>query len=108
MQINRLPTKGNSDWLFCNAEGERLKYIHQAWDRLRKKAGLPHLRLHDLRHQYASMLINSGYSLYVVQNALRHRSSSTTERYAHLSTKTLQDAADSVSVTLQGAVRRSA
>ena len=65
-------------------------------------AGLPHLRLHDLRHQFASFLVNDGRTLYEVQAILGHSSSKVTERYAHLSTKTLQDAANSASARLNG------
>lgn len=42
----------------------------KVWSRLRSKAGLPHLRIHDLRHQYASFLVNSGRTLYEVQQIL--------------------------------------
>ncbi|HET7090460.1 MAG TPA: tyrosine-type recombinase/integrase [Anaerolineae bacterium] len=61
-----------------------------------RTAGLPHLRLHDLRHSFASFLVNDGRTLYEVQALLGHSSSKVTERYAHLSTKTLQEAANSV------------
>jgi site-specific recombinase XerD len=59
------------------------------------KAALPHLKIHDLRHQYASLLVNSGRTLYEVQQILGHSDPSVTRRHAHLSTKSLQDAADS-------------
>lgn len=78
------------------------------WTRLRNKAGLPHLRLHDLRHSYASFLVNSGRTLYEVQQILGHSDSKVTERYAHLSSKTLQEAANTASVIIQGAGSKAA
>ena len=74
----------------------------QVWSRLRVKAGLPHLRIHDLRHQYASFLVNSGRTLYEVQQILGHSDPSVTQRYAHLSSKSLQEAANSASVAIRG------
>ncbi|MCU0811879.1 MAG: tyrosine-type recombinase/integrase, partial [Thiobacillaceae bacterium] len=82
----------------------RLNYVHKVWDRLRKAADLPTLRIHDLRHQYASFLVNSGRSLYEVQKILGHSSHSVTERYSHLSSKSLMDAANSASIILKGAM----
>jgi len=70
---------------------------------LRKAAGVPFLRIHDLRHQYASFLVNSGRTLYEVQQILGHADSSVTQRYAHLTSETLQDAANSASVAIQAA-----
>lgn len=98
-------TKGY-DYLFINHQtGKKYTTVMKVWTRLREKAGLPHLRLHDLRHSFASFLVNSGRTLYEVQQILGHSQSIVTERYAHLSTKTLQDASNSASIIIQGAMR---
>ena len=96
------------EYLFINHHtGQPYSTIMKVWIRLRNKAGLPHLRLHDLRHSFASFLVNSGRTLYEVQQILGHSQSIVTERYAHLSTKTLQDASNSASVIIQGAIASS-
>ena len=58
------------------------------------KAGLPDVRLHDLRHTFASLLINNGRSIYEVQKLLGHTQIKTTQRYAHLTQETLLDASN--------------
>ena len=54
------------------------------------------MRLHDLRHSFASFLVNSGHSLYEVQRLLGHSQISTTQRYAHLSEERLLAASNDV------------
>ena len=56
-------------------------------------AGLADLRIHDLRHSFASFLVNGGRSIYEVQKILGHTQIRTTLRYAHLSQETLLEAA---------------
>jgi integrase len=106
--LNQLTTRGSYENLFVNFQTQ-LPYttISKVWGRLRTKAGLPHLRIHDLRHQFASFLVNSGQTLFMVQQILGHSSPSVTQRYAHLSTKSLQEAANSASVMINGAMAAS-
>lgn len=62
-----------ASYLFMNQQtGKPYVTISKVWVRLRKKAGLPHLRLHDLRHQFASFLVNDGRTLYEVQQIPEH------------------------------------
>jgi integrase len=75
------------------------------WQRIRKRAGLPDLRLHDLRHSFASFLVNNGVSLYVVQGLLGHANTRYTQRYAHLTADTLRDAAETVGTVIAAAGR---
>jgi integrase len=94
--------KGNeSEYVFPSPKtGMPYRHFHNTWDRIRKKAGIPDVRIHDLRHNFASLLINSGRSLYEVQKLLGHASISTTQRYAHLTQDTLRDATEVVSSTV--------
>lgn len=104
--LDQLGTEGKSDHLFINLKtGRRLTVVNKVWRRLRTKAGLPHLRLHDLRHQFASFLVNAGHTIYEVQKILGHSDTKVTERYAHLSLKTLEKASSSASNALMGAGR---
>lgn len=68
-----------------------------SWDTARRAAGLPDVRVHDLRHSAASNLVNAGQSLYVVAKVLGHAQTRTTERYAHLDARVLLDAVNAAS-----------
>ena len=104
--LNQLDTEGQYEYLFINKKTKK-PYVNIAkvWERLRVKAGLPHLRCHDLRHQAASNLINSGSSLYIVQQILGHSDPSVTQRYSHISMKTLNDASDNASAIIKSAMK---
>ena len=58
--------------------------LQKGWERVRTRAKLDDVRLHDLRHSFASMAVASGESVYVVQRVLGHKNITTTQRYAHL------------------------
>ncbi|MFA9230952.1 MAG: tyrosine-type recombinase/integrase [Microgenomates group bacterium] len=70
--------------------------LKDPWGLIRRAAGLPDVRPHDLRHSFASVMIAGGASLPVIGALLGHRDVKTTQRYAHLSTDPLKAAADHV------------
>ncbi len=83
--------------VFLNAEtGLAFRDLTNSWQTARKRAGLEDVRLHDLRHSYASALVNQGRSIYEVQKLLGHANVRTTERYAHLAPDTLMEGATAV------------
>ncbi len=61
-----------------------IKSPRALWDKVRHEAGCPDLRLHDLRHSFASAALAAGLSLSQIGELLGHRSTQTTKRYAHL------------------------
>jgi integrase len=75
---------GNPHVLPGDRPGGHFIGVQKPWQRVRRLAALPDLRLHDLRHAYASVAVASGDSLFIVGKILGHRQASTTERYAHL------------------------
>jgi len=95
-----------SDFIFPSpVTGKPSASLYFPWHRIRTRAGLPDLRLHDLRHSFASFLVNKGVSLYVVQGLLGHAHTRYTQRYAHLTPDTLREAAEAVGIVIAGASR---
>ena len=81
--------------------GRPMPHLFFPWDRIRKRAGLTDLRLHDLRHSFASFLVNNGQRLYEVQKLLGHSNLRSTQRYAHLSPDRLGQTAEVVASILK-------
>jgi integrase len=82
------------EWVFPNPKTNKpFVSIFNAWNTARVKAGLSGLRIHDLRHSFASALVNHGIPIYDVQKLLGHQSIKTTERYSHLSPDRLRQSA---------------
>ncbi|MFA5462301.1 MAG: tyrosine-type recombinase/integrase [Sulfurimonas sp.] len=90
---NKIP-RDDSEYLFASpVTGKPYVSIYNSWNSARTKAGLKDVRMHDLRHSFASALVNNGRSLYEVQTLLGHSTSTMTQRYAHLSNESLMSAA---------------
>ncbi len=81
-------------WVFPNPDTRKpFVNVFTSWNNARTRADLKHIRVHDLRHSFASALVNEGMTLYDVKEILGHANMSTTTRYAHLSRQRLQQAA---------------
>ena len=95
---NRLQKQSKlSQFVFPNPKtGKPYGCIYHSWNDARKKVGLNNLRIHDLRHSFASALVNQGISIYDVQQLLGHQSIKTTQRYAHLDDNKLKYSANEV------------
>lgn len=99
--LTKLRKKKRSPYAFANPITLKpYKSIYYSWHTARKEAGLDDVRIHDLRHSFASFLVNAGRSLYEVQTLLGHTQIKTTQRYAHLSTTSLRAASNEVSLAV--------
>jgi integrase len=94
-------TDGNRYIFPAPTTGRPMPHLFFPWDRIRKRAELQDFRLHDLRHSFASFLVNDGERLNVVQKLLGHTNPRTTQRYAHLSADRLGQAAETVASILK-------
>jgi len=80
---------------------EPIKDIKTCWQRTRRRAGLEHVRLHDIRHSFASVLISRGASLPLVGGLLGHSNYQTTLRYSHLHTEAMKEGAEQVAAIIK-------
>jgi integrase len=91
--LQSLPRSEGNEYIFPSPlTGRPSPSLWFPWRRIRARAGLDDVRLHDLRHSFASFLVNEGVSLYIVQALLGHVNARTTQRYAHLVADTLAEA----------------
>lgn len=96
-----------SDWVFPGRdEGGHLVGLTRPWYRIRKAAKLEDVRLHDLRHSFASVGVGSGSSLPIIGALLGHTQPVTTARYAHLANDPLKQASDAIGARIAAAMNR--
>ena len=92
-----IPRVPHNPWVIPGAKpGQRLSSIFEPWRRTRARAGLDDVRIHDLRHSYASRALALGESLPVIAKLLGHAQIQTTARYTHLTRDAVRDAATRV------------
>lgn len=86
-------------WVFPSDRkaGSHRTCFKYAWTRIRKAVGIEDVRVHDLRHSFASFAVNSGASLEAIGAALGHKDVRTTQRYAHLTDQTVRGVVSAVS-----------
>jgi integrase len=88
--------QGNPYVIVGKRPGARLINLQKIWRRLRKQASLNDVRIHDLRHSFASVAVGSGMSLPMIGKLLGHTQPATTARYAHLAADPMRAASDLV------------
>ena len=96
--------KGNPYVILGEADGGHLVNLQKPWLRIRKVAGLEDVRMHDLRHTYASVAVMSGIDPFMLKEIMGHKNLQTTLRYAHFADDAVQSAAGSVASRLAGAM----
>ena len=93
-QMLEQPELIENPWILPNlSTGKPFQSIFNSWNTARIKAGVSDLRVHDLRHSFASALVNQGIPIYDIQKLLGHQDIKTTERYAHLAPDRLRASA---------------
>ena len=96
--LERFPREG--EYVFSGRTGAHLTDLKGPWAKVCAIAGLTGVRIHDLRHSFASHLVSSGVSLPIVGKLLGHTQPQTTARYAHLADNPLREAANRFPVVL--------
>ena len=87
--LDRIPRKGDNPWVIAGRKADaHMVDVDAVWARLRAKAGLEDVRIHDLRHSWASRALALGESLSMIGKLMGHGQVTTTARYAHLARDT--------------------
>ena len=99
--LKNLKRQPKNPWVVCGKiPGTNRKEIQKFWQRIRKRAGIEDVRIHDLRHSFASNAVAQGMSLPMIGKLLGHTQVQTTARYAHLAADPVKAAASSVSCNI--------
>jgi integrase len=101
-QLEKLRIANNPYVLPGQKPGKHIADVQRLWYAVRAAAHLPDVRLHDLRHSFASVPATSGESMLVLRSLLGHKRIATTERYAHLGDDPVKRAADDASEKIAG------
>lgn len=103
-RIDALPE--NAEWLFPGGSKDgRTEDVRRFWADIQKGAGFSGVRIHDLRHTFASLLVSGGMSLPMIGKLLGHSSPKTTQRYAHLLDDPVRQGVDAVGDMLRPKLR---
>ncbi|MYA95827.1 MAG: tyrosine-type recombinase/integrase [Nitrospinae bacterium] len=99
--LTRLPRTPDVPWVIPGQKpGTHLRDVDHAWRIVRARAGLGGVRLHDLRHSYASRALALGEGLPMIAKLLGHAHVETTARYAHLARDSVRESAERVALSI--------
>ena len=91
----------DNPYVICGARpGQHIVNLQKSWRRIRSMADLNDVRLHDLRHTFASIAVSNGMSLPLIGALLGHSQPRTTARYAHLASGPLKDAVEKIGLQI--------
>jgi integrase len=103
--LESVPRVEANPFVICGERtGHHLVNLQKPWRRIRRAAGLDDVRIHDLRHSFASVCASSGQSLIVIGKMLGHSQPATTARYAHLADDPVKAASDEVGARIAAAM----
>ena len=101
--LSSIPRDEDNPWVIAGRlPGSHLTDLQRPWRRIRKQAGLEGVRIHDLRHSFASRALALGESLTMIGKLLGHTQVQTTARYAHLARDSIQTAAARITGSIGG------
>ena len=101
--LSAIPREEDNPWVIAGRlPGSHLTDLQRPWRRIRKQAGLEGVRIHDLRHSFASRALALGESLTMIGKLLGHTQVQTTARYAHLARDSIQTAAARITGSIGG------
>ena len=104
--IADIPRSPGNPWVIPGRNaGAPLRNLQYPWEILRSRAGLEDVRIHDLRHSFASRALALGEGLPVIGELLGHRRVRTTARYAHLALDAVKTSASRVAASIESDVR---
>ena len=96
-----LPREPDNPWVVPGAKpGKHMTDIDGAWQAIRGRAGLHDVRIHDIRHSFASRALALGEGLPIIGRLLGHRRVETTARYAHLARDSVRESAERIAVSI--------
>jgi integrase len=103
--LKKIERVEKNPWVIVGTKsGARLSDLQPFWQRVRARAGLKDVRIHDLRHTFASTAVAAGQGLPMIGKLLGHTQVQTTARYAHLAVDPVKDAAERIASNLAQAI----
>ncbi|MCY4454677.1 MAG: tyrosine-type recombinase/integrase [Immundisolibacterales bacterium] len=105
--IAELPTIPGNPWVIPGRNaGAPLRNLQYPWEILRARAGLDDVRIHDLRHSFASRALSLGEGLPIIGELLGHRRAGTTARYTHLALESVKASAGRVATSIEADIHQ--